>query len=435
MIEAPELDCVVVGGGPGGASAANVAARAGCRVLILERERFPRFHIGESLLPASLACLDELGVTEALAEYPFVGKRGATFETACGGTRMRVDFAGAPGIDRSEVFHVPRAEFDQVLLNAARSVGVEVWEGALVRKVELESDGVRIQGERNGRLFEIRTPLVVDASGRAGVLARTVGLRRPDPALRKCALHAQFEDAAQLSGEAAGDIHVVVRPEGGWFWSIPLPSGRTSVGFVFDQGETARAAEETAEGALDRWISQTPAVRRDLAEATRIGPVRWDADFSYAAERPSGDRWALVGDAAAFLDPVFSTGVHLALTRGIEVGQAVVTAVRRGGSLRRHLRRADSRHVRRLRRYRRMVLGFYDPAFRDVFFFPVRWPAGARAVASVLGGVDRPSLATRTRIGVLFALAAVHRRYGLVSPLTPSDSPPIPPAQARVGSP
>lgn len=408
---------VVVGGGPAGSTAAASLAGRGRSVLLLERERFPRFHIGESLLPLANEVLEEFGLVEVLRAAGHVEKRGATFETEDGALRVRIDFESAPGVPQPRTWQVPRAEFDHMLLRRARAAGAEVIEGARVVDFETGPVGTRVVWSDGEREHVARARALLDASGRAGIVARRYRLRISDPELKKVALFAHFRGVQRLSGKALGDIHVITRRDGGWVWSIPLAGGLTSVGFVFDHDEHIKEIREDPATCLERWIAATPAAARILAGAERAGPARFEGDFSYSTRAHAGEGFALLGDAAAFLDPVFSTGVQLALESGKEVARDLDRALLENRPIdARAFRRSSRAHSRRLRAYRRLVTGFYRPAFRDLLFRPERWPAGARALAAVLAGLDRPSLATRARLAAFHVMVGLNERLHFVPP-------------------
>ncbi len=408
MREHLEYEVVVMGGGPAGATAAACLARAGRRVLLLERDRFPRFHIGESLLPLSNPVFARLGLTEELERSGFVAKLGATFLSECGTRSARVGFSDGPGIVAPRTYHVPRAEFDSMLLERAEQSGATVRTECGVSGVDFERDGPRVRHrDERGREASVRTRVVLDASGRRGILARELGLRVPDAELRKTALFAHFEGIPSMTGPAAGDIRVVTRASGGWIWLIPLPQGRTSVGFVFDESEKPVRPGESPEECLERWMASVPLLAREGGAARRIGPARWEGDFAYATRAYSGANWLLLGDAGSFLDPVFSTGVQIALSSGVEAADAVERSLCAGGPRAAHFRAFHRRQRARYRFFRRLVQGFYRPAFRELLFHPEAWPAGARALTAALAGEDRPGPLTRLRLEVFYALVAL----------------------------
>jgi FADH2-dependent halogenase len=406
-----DYDVAVVGGGPGGAATATRLAQRGRRVLVVEREVFPRFHIGESQLPWSNEVFRELGVDLAVAAAGFVEKWGASFTTASGATEQYADFATAVETPRPQTYQVPRAEFDRVLLAHAAASGADVRQGAQALEASFDPDGCTLRYEHDGRREEARVAAIVDASGRSGFLARRYAERRYDPLLRNVAVHAQYEGVRRRTGRRAGDIQMVTRPDRGWFWFIPLSPTVTSVGVVLPKDVYTGRAAATLEESLARYLAETPAATALASQARRVSPARFDADYSYESRRYAGDRWLLVGDAGAFLDPIFSTGVFLALQSGLEAAAALDAGLAAGDLSRRRFARYERTVGQRYRYFRRFAVGFYDPPFRDLFFRP-SGPSGIReAVLSVLAGNWRPSLATRFRIALFFVLVAWHRRF------------------------
>ncbi len=410
----PEYDVAVVGGGPAGSTAARRLADRGRRVLLLERERFPRFHIGESLLPATNAVFRALGLEERLAGEKFVEKRGATFSSEDGELSSRIDFTTCPQVAAPVTYQVPRARFDQLLLDHAAEAGVEVRQGWRARDAAFAAGGATLTVTDGGAASQVRAEIVIDASGQAGFLAKRLDLRRVDTELRRVAAFAHYEGVERPGDQPAGDIQVVSRRDMGWIWLIPLSATLTSVGAVVARRQqAARAAGEDAGGLLERYLTSTPAVADQMRHAERVSPARYAADFCYAPRAYAGDRWLLAGDAGSFLDPVFSSGVLLALESGFEAGAAADRALA-AGVTRRAFAAFDRRQRRRYKVFQRFVRGFYQPAFRDLFFQPTnRWGL-LDAIVAVLAGDWQPSLADRARLGLFFALAAVQRRLPLV---------------------
>ncbi len=415
-------DVIVIGGGPGGAAVATRLARRGRRVLVLEREAFPRFHIGESQLPWSRELWHELGLDEALARAGFVDKWGATFITANGAIEQYADFNDAAETPQPQTYQVPRAEFDRIFLQHAAASGAEVRQPAQAVDVTFESDGVTVRFLADGTQHETRAAAIVDASGKAGFVARRRSERQFDPQLRNVALHAQYEEVPRPSGRRAGDIRMVMRPDRGWFWFIPLSASVTSVGIVLPKEAHARSAGATLEQALAAYLAETPTAAALTAHARRVTPVRFDADYSYCARRFAGDRWLLVGDAGAFLDPIFSTGVLMAMQSGVDAADALDAALTAGDLSERRFAGYERATRARWAHFRRFAVGFYDPAFRDLFFRP-RAPFRMReALTSVLAGNWRPRLATRIRIALFFAAVAVQRRIAIAPRLGDLDA-------------
>jgi flavin-dependent dehydrogenase len=411
-----EFDVVVVGGGPAGSAASATMARRGHRVLTVERETFPRFHIGESQLPALNGVLEELGVADKIRAEGFTEKWGASFTTADGSWDRYADFSRAVETPQPQTWQVPRARFDQILLEHAASVGAEVWLGFRAEAAEFKTDGVTltiVAPDESRR--QVRCAAVIDASGRSGFLARRMSERRKDPLLQNIAIHRQYEGVPRPAGRRAGDIRMVTRPDQGWFWFIPISETVMSVGVVVPQSSYRADPGRTPEASLDLMIAQTPAARRLLEGATAVSPARFEADYSYLHATHAGDRWALVGDAGAFLDPIFSTGVLLAMQGGIEAATTISDALRAGAVPTAARFAAFERTlVARYHHFRGFVSGFYDPAFRDLWFSTAA-PFGLyEAVLSVLAGNWRPTLMTRLRLRLFQLFVSIQRVWPIV---------------------
>ena len=414
MASAWDFDVAVIGGGPGGSSAATALARRGRTVLLLERDRFPRFHIGESQLPWSNEVFRALGVHDAIAEAGFVKKWGASFRTVDGATEQYADFQFAAETPSPQTFQVPRATFDEVLLRHSERSGAKVLEEHRALDAAFEPDGVvlRFVGP-DGTEQAVRVGFVVDASGRTGFLTKKLGHHEFDPVLRNIAVHAQYEGIPRLEGRRAGDIRMFTRADMGWIWLIPISQSVTSVGAVIPQSVHRRESKAVPEDSLTHYLTGTAGLAPLLAHARRVSPARFDADYSYLGSSLAGDRWIAVGDAAAFLDPIFSTGVLLAMQAGLEAAEAIDDSLRAGEPAR-HRFAACERLVRqRYHHFRRFAVGFYDPYFRDLWFRPASRLGIFGAILSVLAGNWRPSWMTRQRIRFFFTLVALRRFFRL----------------------
>jgi flavin-dependent dehydrogenase len=405
-----DFDVAVVGGGPGGSSAATALARRGRKVVLLERDRFPRFHIGESQLPWSNEVFRALGVDQAIAEAGFVRKWGASFRPPDRATEQYADFADAVETPTPQTFQVPRERFDEVLLRHSERSGVAVREGHRLLDAAFDADGVTLRfADADGTERTARVGVVVDASGRTGVVAKRFGRHEYDPLLRNIAVHAQYENVPRAEGRRAGDIRMFTRPDMGWLWFIPLSESVMSVGAVIPKAVHQREAKATHEESLAHYLAETPLAASLLEHATRVSPARIDVDYSYLATRMAGDRWVAVGDAAAFLDPIFSTGVLLAMQGGLDAAEAIDAGLRTGDLSEQRFARYQRVVRKRYHHFRRFAIGFYDPAFRDVWFTPNKRFGIYGAIVSVLAGNWRPSLLTRAKIGLFFALVAGKR--------------------------
>ncbi|HEY7252848.1 MAG TPA: NAD(P)/FAD-dependent oxidoreductase [Methylomirabilota bacterium] len=412
-----QYDVAVIGGGPGGSSAATTLARRGRRVLLLERERFPRFHIGESQLPWINGVLEQLGAHDAVAKAGFVEKWGASFWEIDGAPAAYIDFTAAVETPMPQTYQVPRARFDEVLLRHAERCGVSVREGHRALDAVFEHDGVTLRyAGPDGVEQTARVAAIVDASGRTGFLSRKVGGYEHDRQLQHVAVHAQYEGIPRPGGRAAGDIRVLTRTDVGWIWLIPLSEAVTSVGAVVPQALHRRESKATADESLDQYLSDTPAAPALLKDARRVSPARYDADYSYLARTIAGDRWVAVGDASCFLDPIFSTGVLLAMQGGLEAGEAIDAGLQAGDLSARRFAAYERAVRRRYRYFRRFVVGFYDPYFRRLLFRRSRRLGIYEAVLSALSGNWRPSLPTRVRIQIFFAIVQMKRWLRIAPP-------------------
>jgi flavin-dependent dehydrogenase len=327
-----QADVVIIGGGPGGSTAATMLARKGWRVLLLERERFPRHHVGESLLPASLPVLEELGVLPAVQAAGFLPKWGATMVWGRDDKPWSWYFRET-NPNNPHAYQVWRPVFDQLLLENGRACGVEVREGHQVGDV-LHEDG-RVVGVRYrsdaGDDGTVRARFVVDASGQAALLGRRFGLRCWDPFFRNLAVYGYVTGAGRLPAPDDTNIFIEAHPHG-WSWMIPLHTGWTSVGTVMDSRHgQERLSEGAAREVFLQQLAEAPHTARLLRDADLVAGPQVVRDWSYASERLVGDGYILVGDAACFVDPLFSSGVHLALMSGVLAASYVSTALQDPG--------------------------------------------------------------------------------------------------------
>ena len=405
-----DFDVAVVGGGPGGSSAATALARRGRKVILLERDRFPRFHIGESQLPWSNEVFRALGAEQVIAAAGFVQKWGASFRPPDRETEQYADFQDAVETPTPQTFQVLRERFDEVLLRHSEQCGVAVREEHRLLDAAFDPGGITLRfADAGGSDRTARVGALVDASGRAGVVVKRFGRHEYDPLLRNIAVHAQYENVPRAEGRRAGDIRMFTRPDMGWLWFIPVSETVMSVGAVIPKAVHQREAKATHEESLAHYLAATPPASALLERARRVTPARVDVDYSYLATRIAGDRWVAVGDAAAFLDPIFSTGVLLAMQGGLDAAEAIDAGLRSGDLSERAFARYGRLVRKRYHHFRRFAIGFYDPAFRDVWFTPKKRFGIYGAIVSVLAGNWRPSLLTRAKLALFFALVAGKR--------------------------
>jgi len=404
-----DCDVIVAGGGPAGSTAAAWLARSGYRVILLERDRFPRFHIGESLLASVNDVLAAICAADVVRQAGFPQKWGATFMTADGAIERYADFAVAPDVPAPQTWQVERSTFDTLLLRHAAASGADVRENQRVLDVAFDATGVTatVQGGASPRT--VRAQAMVDASGRGGLLSRKFNLRIDEPRLANLAVFSHYSGVPRADGRRAGDIRIIAREDLGWFWMIPISAELMSVGVVLPRS-AARALRELEPAALlDRAIAESPAVAKLLASAHREWPVRVEKDFSFGSRAYAGDRWVLAGDAGSFLDPVFSSGVAIALESGLEAAKAVAGGLAAGDLSARRFERFSRRQRDRYRAFRRFVLGFYTPEFRDLFFAEEPPRRMFAALVTVFAGYWRPSLTTRIWVACFFQLVRLQR--------------------------
>jgi len=388
------FDAVVIGGGPGGSVFAARLAALGRSVVVLERAHHPRFHLGESLLPASVGVLDAIGVLDEVRDT-FMTKRGARFVEGAGGPaarEARYAFAEAFSARWDHAFQVPRDRFDELLLRRAGACGAEVREGWEVTRVAFDGGraaGVEARSE-DGTSHSIAARVVVDASGRDAVLARAGRSVERIAHLDRTALFSQFRGTWRDAGDREGDIQIVVFGDGdgrGWFWLIPFRDGRTSVGAVVSSAWIRARQRLGGAGALfEAAVEDAPTVAWMLEGAECIMAPGATADFSFRVGSMCGDGWLIVGDAGGFIDPLFSTGAHLAMHGAFTGADAVHAALDTGGvspprfeSWEREVRAGSSL-------FTGVVQAFYSGDLIPQIFADPQHPFLRRSITSLLSG-------------------------------------------------
>lgn len=355
-------DVVVIGGGPAGATTATLISQQGYNVTLLERDRFPRYHIGESLIPETYWVLKRLGMLEKLKSSRFVEKHSVQFVSSTGKQSAPFYFHDNKPHECSQTWQIRRSEFDTMMLKNAEEHGVAVHEGTRVVDVMFEMDravGVQISSE-DGNTKEIRASVVVDASGQSSMLINKFKLRVSDALLNKGALWTYFENAYRDQGKDEGATIVLsLNNKKGWFWYIPMQDNIVSVGVVadFEYLFKGRSAHETTY--FDE-MEKCPAVKTRTAAGQQIAPVKATKDYTYRASQAAGNGWVLVGDAFGFLDPLYSSCVLLALKSGELAADAIIQGLRCGDTSRSQLGKWEPGYVEGMNRMRRLVCEYYD---------------------------------------------------------------------------
>lgn len=366
----PDADVIVIGGGPAGSTAAGFLAQTGLRVLLFEKERFPRYHIGESLLSATMPILDALGVMPAVERAGFVRKPGGTFVWGRNAEPWSFFFREDPG-GRPYAYHVVRSQFDEILLRHAAGLGVDVREGHRVQEVARTAQMSVTAVDEAGAVVEARAPYVIDASGQQALLGRRDHLREFNPFFKNLAVFGYYTGVERLSGAVEGNILSAAFGEG-WFWFIPLHDGTTSVGAVIDAKRFAGEAAGDPTELYLRLVAACAPVAERVRHAELVSPIRVIRDYSYCSQRFYGPGYFLAGDAACFIDPVFSTGVQLACLSGYLASRAVGTILS-GADEQTEQKRYDARYRAAFERYLNFLYFFYDHhADRDSYFWTAR---------------------------------------------------------------
>lgn len=384
--ERQECDVLVIGGGPAGTTVAPILAEKGYKVVLLEKARHPRFHIGESLLPANLPLFEKMGIADQVREIGMV-KPGAEFVSPHHDMSQVFHFADAWDKSMPYAYQVKRAEFDTVLIRNAEKKGVEVHENCKARAVDFLSDNsavVRAQHD-DGREVEWKARFVVDASGRDTFLANRFQIKHRNPKHNSSAIYGHFSGAKRHDGDAEGNI-TIFWFEHGWFWFIPMMNDATSIGMVTWPYYMKTIGDRSLQQFLMDGIAMCPALAERLKDAKLETKVEATGNFSYVSERNHGANYLLLGDAYAFIDPVFSSGVLLAMNSGVIGAEAIDTCLKTPAKAATALKRFDALMKHGPKEFSWFIYRVTNPIMRDFFMYPKNIFRVKEALLSVLAG-------------------------------------------------
>src|SRR5881394_3515520 len=406
-------DVAIIGGGPAGSTAATLLAQAGRRVIVFEREKFPRFHIGESLLPFSTQTFDRLGVREKL-DRTFLPKYGGQIVAACGTKEAKFYFKDGFRSRRDRAYQVTRSEFDKLLLDHSRENGADVREQTDVKNITFESDRAKINIETSsGARSTMEARYLLDCSGRQTMLGTFFKIKKTYDHLQKFSVFAHYDNVDRPEG-IDGTLIRMVRGLDRWFWMIPLTTTRMSIGVVMDTA-TFRAMKLSPEAALEQCIDEQPMVLERMKRAERVSPVYSAGDYSYRNTNLFGDRWLLAGDAAGFIDPVFSSGVFLAIISAEKAADTLDAVLRDESRKRRLFKKYASTVDYVMDIYLTIVNSWYrrGKEFIEVFLNPTDTMQIAAAVNAVLAGNEGKSLAIKWRMWLFYFFVNTQRFFAL----------------------
>ncbi|HKX33506.1 MAG TPA: NAD(P)/FAD-dependent oxidoreductase [Blastocatellia bacterium] len=366
-IKTTDYDVIVMGGGPAGSGIASILAREGRRVVVFEKEQFPRHHIGESLMPDTYWPFERMGILEKLRQSPFVRKYSVQFANQAGKESRPFYFFEANHHESAVTWQVTRGLFDQLLLEHAQAVGATVYQTTQVKQVLFDGDracGVEALF-RDGSLRKFHAPVVVDATGQSAMLSNKFGWRVRDPKLKKAVLYSYFK-GAQREPDLNGGATLVLRTEtgsGGWFWYIPLEDDVTSVGIVANPEYLVKGRGQDLAKILREEIEKCEPCRRRVEGSTRVDKVYSILDYSYRSRHCAGNGFILIGDAYGFLDPIYSSGVLLALKMAVLAADAIHDAFNHQDFSAARLGQSQPQLDTGIESMRKLVYAFYNDGF------------------------------------------------------------------------
>jgi flavin-dependent dehydrogenase len=416
-------DAIVIGGGPAGSTAAALLAQAGKKVLVLERETFPRFHVGESLIPYGNDVLRALGVWEKIEQAGFMPKLGAEFTLGNAAGFQRFYFGRSLAPRYAKTFQVERSKFDHLLLQHAEEQGATVLQQARVGGIEADDAGVSIAYEHDGSSHQAKARWLIDGSGRTAVAGHALCLPKSDLGMpKRLAIFAHFHNVHRNAGEDAGHI-TIVRLENAWCWFIPLDENKTSVGLVqllADFKSQGVSIEESFQRAVDAHAE----LRFRLRRAERVIPFHTEGEYTFRFHRAAGPRWLLAGDAAGFIDPIFSSGVMVALRSSRRAAQVILRADATGRPLSFRDQAGYTREVKKMTNaFLDMIRMFYDRHAFEVFMGPSPVLGLPRAVVNLVGGNTDLPWSLRWRVWAFYAMCRLQRRMTFAPRLSFAEAP------------
>lgn len=377
-------DVLVIGGGPGGTTSATVLAEQGYDVLLMEKDQHPRFHIGESLLPANMPLFRRLGVMDQV-KCIGVEKWGAEFVSPYHEHTQFFEFSEAWDKSMPMAYQVRRSEFDQILIDNARTKGVKVWEQCRVQDVSITETHVAITAEKDNQLLKFRSKYLIDASGRDTFLANKLKLKKKNPLHASVAVFAHFKNTKRNQGLQEGNITIFWFAHG-WFWFIPLRQGITSIGMVIWPYHAKTRQGRSLKEFLWENIQTCPALAARLEHADLVNEVEVTGNYSYYSDKAYGHRYLLVGDAYTFLDPVFSSGVFMAMQSGLMAAEAIDVSIKNPIKTHAAMRRYDRLMQKAPKEFSWFIYRVTNPVMRDLFMAPRNIFRVKEALLSLLSG-------------------------------------------------
>ena len=386
-------DTIVIGGGPAGSTVATLVAEQGHRVLLLERTSTPQFKIGESLIPATYWTFKRLGMLEKLRASHFPQKYSVQFYSRTGKASNPFYFFQTNPHDSAVTWQVLRSEFDEMLLDNAKEKGVEIRRGIGVREVLFEGDTATGVGTQNvdGTRETLNATVIVDSTGQRSLIGRQLNLNTTEPNLKMASLFTHYEGGHRDGGIDEGATLILHTEEkDSWFWSIPLPYNRTSIGVVGEldyllQNRRDADGKLNAQKIFNEELAKCAPLQQRLEGANPLFPIQSTKDFSYRASRIAGNNWVLVGDAFGFLDPVYSTGLFLALKSGEMAADGIIEAFHKNDFSEAQLGSFGPAFVKGMEAFRKLVYAFYTKEFSFARFLS-EYPEHQGGIVDILSG-------------------------------------------------